>query len=478
MQAIVFADRLGAELAPLCEHLCPAMLPIANRPLLRHTLDDLATSGIDEVLLVVSENVFQIRETFDDGRLWGLEIHYLLSRGEERPTRVIQRFANRLKAPFVVARGDVLRTGMCTSLLKIADSVPGNCVHAMHDGRNAGLALVREWPVDVDHLGWPLGNPPASKGACLELGLGRFARIDSLEDLYHSAMSLVQDPEAWPQPPGIEIEPGFRVDRLSAVKAHNRTDGTVLIGANCWLHPESRLAGTAIVGDDCYIDRGATITRSIVMPGTYVGEDLEVNNAIVSGEHLIRIDRGTHIRLAEGRLLSPVRRETEAMLEHWPQRTLAMLLLAASAPLWPLALLLSSLRNPRRPLRETRVAVNDAGPGMQVSRIYLFDTPVPLLRKLPLLLLVIRGDLALFGASSILVEPIVPLRGGSPRLGLLGPELLWLPRGVPAEEIRLAEISFMAETGIRGFLTKLALAARALFSRRAWVSDTAAQNEL
>ena len=45
MQAIIFADRRGAELSPLCDAQCPALLPVANRPLLHYTIEDLAEAG-------------------------------------------------------------------------------------------------------------------------------------------------------------------------------------------------------------------------------------------------------------------------------------------------------------------------------------------------------------------------------------------------------------------------------------------------
>ncbi|WP_394494346.1 sugar phosphate nucleotidyltransferase [Shewanella sp. ENK2] len=53
MQAIVFANRTGNELAPLNQQYCPALLPVANKALVEYTLEDLASAGVTDVKLVI-----------------------------------------------------------------------------------------------------------------------------------------------------------------------------------------------------------------------------------------------------------------------------------------------------------------------------------------------------------------------------------------------------------------------------------------
>jgi hypothetical protein len=52
-----------------------------------------------------------------------------------------------------------------------------------------------------------------------------------------------------------------------------------------------------VVSDDVVIDRRVTLKSAVIMPNTYIGEFLEVNDAIVQGDTLIHIAAGgvTHV---------------------------------------------------------------------------------------------------------------------------------------------------------------------------------------
>ena len=52
--AFVFADRLGDGLRSLTDSTCVALLPIAGKPLIQYTLEDLAMAGIREAVVFVS----------------------------------------------------------------------------------------------------------------------------------------------------------------------------------------------------------------------------------------------------------------------------------------------------------------------------------------------------------------------------------------------------------------------------------------
>ncbi len=470
MQAVVFADRSGAELAPLCDTTTPALLHLANRPLLQYTLEDLAVAGVDEILLVVSDDVDEVRQQFGDGAMWGLRIHYLLSRGEEHPNRLLKRFKRLLRAPFLATRGDILRTLSSAGFLAIAKNHAADAVTARSGSETAGLMLVNDPNMDLSSLAWPLSRPASPDVASVDLRPGRVSRLDNLRSFYDAAMEIMHCRDCPQIPAGLEVEPGLFVGRASQVNAGNCTGGQVMVGSNTWIHPKSRISGPSSVGDDCYIDSGAEIDRSIVMPGTYVGEELTVSQAIVTGNTLLRIDSGTRITLKEQQLLAPTVPLVRDQAQRWPQQLSAILLLLASLPLWPLALLLSWWRSPGAPLEYARVAINPSPhrPGPRRERIALFASSMPLLRHLPLLLLAVQGKLSLFGARPIggLRPPAASMP--APRYGLLGPSQLFLPKAAPEEEIQLSEMAFAAEDGIRTFFSRLLQAARLLLSGRAW----------
>ena len=479
MQAILFADRHGHELSPLCDDQCPALLSIANKPVLQYSLEDLATAGIRDIWVVISDNTGRLQADFADGALWGLNIRYLLSRGEESPAQLLARTGALLTSPFVMARGDVLRTASCASFIALAASVPGPYIQASSDGRPIGLGLVRDVQDGLPALAWPLHRQLDDCVNHLDVPGAMFASLDSLADVHRTALMLTAYSTPHQDPPGMEQEPGLRVGCLSQVAACNRTTGPVVIGRNSWIHQSARLTGPCLVGDDCYIDRGVRLHDSIVMPGSYIGENLEVSNAIVHGDTLIRVDSGSILKLGEPKLLSSTATDIGHQAQQWLDRIAAGLLLLLSLPLWPLALLLSLLSSPRAPLCQrmllrNRQCYSKGNHGDREVAASYFATRIPLLRHLPLLWLVIRGDLRLFGAR---MRTVPGDTGESmthhdhPRLtaaGLLGPCELFLSGKAPEEEIHLTELVFVADNSPSSLFSRLLLATRLLFSRRAW----------
>lgn len=480
MQAILFADRHGHELSPLCDDQCPALLSIANKPVLQYSLEDLATAGIQEILLVISGNTERLKACFADGALWGINIRYLLSRGEESPALLLMRAGALLRPPFIMARGDVLRTASCASFISLAASIPGPSVQASSDGQPIGLGLVRDWPGELPALAWPLDKQAADCVPHLDVPGAIFAPLDSLLDFHQAALMLTTCASSCHGPPGMDQEPGLRVGRLSQVQAYNRTSGPVVIGRNSSIHRSARLTGPCSVGDDCYIDRGVRLRGSVVMPGSYIGENLDVTNAIVHGDTLIRIDRGSVLKLSEPQLLSSTVTDIGNKARQCSDRGMAVLLLFFSLPAWPVALLLSLLSSPRapvyqRPLLSNRQQLSNGKYENRKISAWYFATRIPLLRHLPLLLLVIRGDLRLFGAR-MRTNPDDAVGGMAKghrsqltAAGLLGPRELFLSRKAPEEEIYLSELVFVADKRTSSLFSHLLLAARLLFRRRAWL---------
>ncbi|MGD8913119.1 MAG: sugar phosphate nucleotidyltransferase, partial [Candidatus Thiodiazotropha sp.] len=125
MQAIIFADRKGNELTPLCDATCPALLQVANRPLLEYTLEDLSQAGVEEAFIVVSQQADQIEAHFAKGEMWGMRFHYLLSRGEEAPEALLERYASLLAPEFLALRGDLLRPALCRDFFQVSRVILG-----------------------------------------------------------------------------------------------------------------------------------------------------------------------------------------------------------------------------------------------------------------------------------------------------------------------------------------------------------------
>jgi lipopolysaccharide/colanic/teichoic acid biosynthesis glycosyltransferase len=411
--------------------------------------------------------------------MWGVKIRYLFSLGEEQPEHLVSRFHSLLTAPFLVVRGDVLRAGACRQFL---DKVPQGkqaVVNARIGWQHAGMSLVRHWPVQLTGLGWPQVNSMRELASANEVQADAFSSLDTLAAFHRASLDLLDKVAERLNMPGRTIHNGLRVGRLSEMDPRSHVEGNVLVGSDTSIDRTATITGPSIIGDNCYLSANVSVSGSVVMPGTYVGENLAVENAIIAGSSLIRIDLGTEMAISDPVLLSDMETEVSAMLRQWPESAIAALLLVLSLPLWPVALLFSVLRNPGKPIVHEELISNLFEVGIEGKRRRLtnavrFTSGIPLLDHLPMLWLVVRGHLRLFGSI-----PLSPAelqenldswdqRHRNPDAGLLGPAHLSLPQGAPEEELRLAEIEFNAKKGTARLFKRLVASASLIFSPRAW----------
>src|SRR6185437_1235125 len=107
VRAMVMAAGAGTRLRPLTEAVPKPMVPIANRPVLEYTIENLRRHGITEIVLNLHNHPQLIRDHFKDGSAWGVRIVYshepeLL--GTAGGVKKVESFLN--GGTFVVMSGD------------------------------------------------------------------------------------------------------------------------------------------------------------------------------------------------------------------------------------------------------------------------------------------------------------------------------------------------------------------------------------
>src|SRR5262249_10526500 len=76
MRAMVMAAGAGTRLHPLTASVPKPMVPVANRPVLEYTLENLARHGITELTLNLHSFPDLMRSHFKSGEKWGVRIQY------------------------------------------------------------------------------------------------------------------------------------------------------------------------------------------------------------------------------------------------------------------------------------------------------------------------------------------------------------------------------------------------------------------
>jgi NDP-sugar pyrophosphorylase family protein len=108
MKAVILAGGEGTRLRPLTLSVPKPVVPILDRPLLRHQLDLLSAAGIDEIVFSVAYEPRRVRAVFGDGRDLGKSIVYAVETTPLGTGGAVKNAEPHLDDLTVVLNGDIL----------------------------------------------------------------------------------------------------------------------------------------------------------------------------------------------------------------------------------------------------------------------------------------------------------------------------------------------------------------------------------
>jgi NDP-sugar pyrophosphorylase family protein len=490
MRALVFLDRPGAALAPLDQQYAPALLPLADKPLVLHRLEEIIGAGVTECIFVLAEHADRLENLLGGGERWGGRFRYALSRGGEAPSQVWPRIKLDGDQPLLALRADLLVGPCIMRFLDHAQGMAGTTVLGAAADPRASLLLLRAGhpgagPL-LELLHWPR---PAAAAVEHVVDLGDVAvnPIDSLGEYHRASRDLVAGRLPGLAASGREVALGLTAGRRAAVVARSLKQGQAYVGENSRVSADAELLGEVVIARDVVVDRGATIADSVILPHSYIGELVEVSNAIVAHDVLVRVDTGAVLKVADAFLLGRL-----GGAAHGPEgprlldRGVGVLLLLLSLPLWLLASAAAALElaTGSRLLRREMLIGNRlkashqgeplVGDAERAFPAWRFATGIPVLATLPRVLALVSGDLRLVGVSPLTpqeskarTEEWQRARDRAP-VGLIGPTQLTLPADAPSDERLMSDAFYAGQRSALGDLRWLWVGLLGLFSRRAW----------
>lgn len=107
MQAVIMAGGFGTRLRPLTEEVPKPMLPVGDRPLMEHIIQQLRQAGIHKVNITTHYLEEKIAGHFGDGSRFGVDLSYV---SEDRPlgTAGALGLMKKPDEPILVMNGDIL----------------------------------------------------------------------------------------------------------------------------------------------------------------------------------------------------------------------------------------------------------------------------------------------------------------------------------------------------------------------------------
>jgi len=113
MKGIILHGGFGTKLRPLTHTGPKQLIPVANRPISQYVLEDLQSSGITEIAIILGNiHSEKVIEHYGNGEKFGVKIHYLHQdkpKGIAHAISLCKDYAN--NQPFIVYLGDNLLKG-------------------------------------------------------------------------------------------------------------------------------------------------------------------------------------------------------------------------------------------------------------------------------------------------------------------------------------------------------------------------------
>jgi mannose-1-phosphate guanylyltransferase len=344
MKAMVLAAGKGTRLYPITGEIPKPMAPVVGKPIIQHIFELLAKTEMDEVYVNVHYLADAILDTYGSmTSVNGMKVRITREDKLMGTAGSVKRIADSFDETFVVIMGDALtdvdvrevvafhqeRGALATlALMRVEDTSQYGIVElgpeqdimefqekpdpdeALSNLANTGIYVlepeVLEYIPDNTFFDFAKDVFPCLLEAGEKLvgyeGTFYWSDIGTLE-AYKAAQRDALSGKVRLEMPGQRLEDGLWVDSDSRLHPTATIEGRVMLGHDVVIGREVTLIGDITVGSGCWVRPGATIKRSILLPGCSIGDGAYLEECIVGHGYDVR--PGEHIR--GGTLMRPAR---------------------------------------------------------------------------------------------------------------------------------------------------------------------------
>ncbi len=364
MRAIIIATGLNTDMYALNERHPTPLLPLADKPFIQHIVETLVDRGVMEFDFVLNHLPEKIEHLLGNGLRWGSRFGFHLARDASRPYCTLKAIsAAGAAGSILLAHADRLPQ----LPERMAESMPEgrNVPEELHEGQGQTMYCLREASVrpelqgkqeKYEWTGWawlskqfiatlPSGLDQAAfeshlmsaarrEGRVVEVS--RVLSIRSYKELLAAHSAVLTKEFLGLMLSATEVEPGMWLARNVSLHPTAELIAPVYIGENCRIGMRTQLGPNTVVGHNCVLDARCAATNSVIFPGSYVGEGLELEDVIIDKNLFVNVRLGAVAAVTDDFILGSLAgKQIRAELGRWVSRAAAVALLAVT---WPILL--------------------------------------------------------------------------------------------------------------------------------------------
>ena len=414
----LFKDSKGFQ--PITRHRPVGMLPVLNRPILEWHIMNCVRSGITHIFIVAVENPLTVGEFVKHGARWGASIEMLVYKDPCGPRELLTRISEMVKDTVLIIPAETIINLPYENFQNLHDSTKGKIsriltdAHMEFEENDASWRCSRKLELEPRETGAYIAGPGSANSPDVtdHLWDGNFVAIETPKDLWMANMVALGGYFAdflGPEYPD-------KSTNESHVGHHTNIDSTAILGAPCLIgdycriNAGVRISGFSVIGDGVIVDQGATVGSSLICEDTYVGTDTNIEKCIVMANVMINLEVGSWTSVRDPFLLSGVKKRIPySFSEKMMDKTLALLLLMLTAPIWIIKGLARVARRKSffevHQLMLRNLYFDPASKSAaRAKNFFWFDNSGPFVERIPGLIDVISGKLRLVGVRPLKEE--------------------------------------------------------------------------
>ncbi len=336
MKAVIMAGGKGTRLRPLTSNQPKPMIPIANKPCMEHIVNLLKRHGFEDILVTVGFMPEAIQDYFGDGSDWEVNIEYSVEDEPMGTAGSVKLAEDRLSERFVVVSGDALtdadlakavafhedRGAEATLVLQEVDDPSEFGIVIVDDEGRVERFLEKPDPEEVFSYTANTGIYVLEPSVLEDIPAGE--EYDFSDDLFPKLLDAdrpvygyVTEKPYWEdignigqymdaqkavlngevrgvRPPGEKVREGVYLGQ--GVEVEGQLEGPVVLGDNVRVASGARVGPHSVIAPGVSISSGASVVRSTLAEDSVVGQDAELDGALVGRSCDIRAEA----RLLEG----------------------------------------------------------------------------------------------------------------------------------------------------------------------------------
>lgn len=402
MIAIIVDPQQSPALYGLDDHIPLPLFPIVDRPLLHHIIEHLIGHSIRRFEFLLSHLPEKTEESLGNGERWGCVFRFHLFPEFGRPYRLVQAIAESHNGSVLIGRADRL-----PEMGVLPQTAPAAYVTASGDW--TGWAVLPDSQLLSLLADDPTGEALLRK--CNRVRAERELSFETASGFLRAQRDLMEGRFTGLTVGRREAEPGIWISRNVSLHPTVRLRAPVYIGPNSRICRRAEIGPNAVIGENCIVDERSSISESVIASGSYIGQALDVSEAIVDRNRLVNVRIGTSVMISETFLLGSLTGlATGHSIQQLFWRAVAALLFLVMSPVAALVYLYSWLGGRGQFVRQSAVRLPaDDSPGawreFTLQRYRQNGASADsawedfLFRVWPGLAAVVRGDLVLAGVS-------------------------------------------------------------------------------